>query len=235
MRIGLAVYEFRNNDIPFNLSQMEKALQKAHGHADLLCFGETFLQGFDALSWTYEEDKRIAVSRDSEIMNTLCRMTLEYGTDLLTGYIEKDAEALYSSCAVISGGKIIHNYRRISKGWKEFTKTDSHYREGTAAEVFEYKGRMIQIALCGDLWDFPERFVTDKPLFWPVYVNYSLAEWQTEAQEYACQAGRVSPRTLMVNSVSGNPDAFGGAYVFENGKVSRMLSPGQEGILFTEL
>ena len=235
MRIGLAAYEFRNNDIAFNLHQIEKALQKAQDIADLLCFGETFLQGFDALSWEYEKDKLIAVSRDSEIMNTLCRMTQAYGTDLLTGYIEKDAEALYSSCAVISEGKIIHNYRRISRGWKEFTRTDSHYREGTAAEPFEYKGCMLQLALCGDLWDFPERFVTDKPLFWPVYVNYSLAEWQTEAQEYACQAGRVSPRTLMVNSVSGNPDAFGGAYVFENGKVSRMLSPGQEGILFTEL
>ena len=235
MRIGLAAYEFRNNDIFFNLRQIEKALQEVRGHADLLCFGEAFLQGFDALSWEYEKDKLIAVSRDSEIMNTLCRMTQEYGTDLLTGYIEKDAEALYSSCAVISEGKIVHHYRRISKGWKEFTRTDSHYREGTVAEAFEYKGRMIQIALCGDLWDFPERFATDKPLIWPVYVNYSPDEWQTEAQEYACQAGRVSPLTLMVNSISGNPDAFGGAFVFENGKVCRMLSPGQEGILLTDI
>lgn len=235
MRIGLVAYEFRNNDIPFNLCRIERAMQKAHGLADLLCFGESFLQGFDALSWEYEKDKLIAVSRDSEIMNTLCRMTREYGTDLLTGYIERDAEALYSSCAVISGGRIIHNYRRISRGWKEFTRTDSHYREGTVTDTFDYKGRMIQIALCGDLWDFPERFMTDKPLIWPVYVNYSPDEWQTEAQEYACQAVRVSPRTLMVNSISGNPDAFGGAFVFENGKVSRMLSPGREGILFADI
>lgn len=49
MRIGLASYEVKNKDVAFNLSQMERAMEKARGKVELLCFGEAFLQGFDAL------------------------------------------------------------------------------------------------------------------------------------------------------------------------------------------
>lgn len=31
-------------------------MKAAQGKVGLLCFGETFLQGFDALSWEYEND-----------------------------------------------------------------------------------------------------------------------------------------------------------------------------------
>ena len=131
MKIGLAVYEFRNRDTAFNLSQMERAMRSARGKADLLCFGEAFLQGFDAFDWTYEADRERAVPADAEIIKRLCGMTARYGVDLLFGYLERAEDALYSSCAVLAEGKLIHNYRRISKGWKEYTRTDGHYREGT--------------------------------------------------------------------------------------------------------
>lgn len=105
LKIGLASYEFINNDIAFNISKMEKAMKNVQGRVDLLCFGETFLQGFDALRWDYEFDKEVAVSSNSEIMQRLCNMTLQYGVDLLFGYIEKCDESIFSSCAVIENGK----------------------------------------------------------------------------------------------------------------------------------
>ena len=36
---------------------------------------------------------------------------MQYGVSLITGYIERDREKLYSSCIVISEGEIVHNYR----------------------------------------------------------------------------------------------------------------------------
>lgn len=60
MYIGLAEYKFINNDIEFNISQIEKALQSSN-NIDMLCFGETFLQGFDSFNWNYELDKEIAI------------------------------------------------------------------------------------------------------------------------------------------------------------------------------
>ena len=47
MRIGLVSYRCENKNIAFNISQIEKAFREAKGKADLLCFGEAFLQGFD--------------------------------------------------------------------------------------------------------------------------------------------------------------------------------------------
>ena len=58
MKIGLAQYKFINNDISFNLSQLKRAASQYSGKVDLLCFGESFLQGFDSLSWDYENDKK---------------------------------------------------------------------------------------------------------------------------------------------------------------------------------
>lgn len=71
MKIGLVSYEFKNGEIEYNIEKIEKAIISANGKADLLCFGETFLQGFDSLSWNYETDKDVAITKDSLIMEKL--------------------------------------------------------------------------------------------------------------------------------------------------------------------
>ena len=235
MRIGLASYEFKNNDIGFNLSQIEKALKESRGQVELLCFGETFLQGFDALTWDYERDKHIAVSQDSPIMGRICDLTVQYGTDLLFGYIEREGEFLYSSCAVIEKGKLIHNYRRISKNWKEYSLTDDHYREGTTTDEFQYHGKSIMIGLCGDLWLFPERFKTKELLIWPVYVNFDLEEWKTCEGEYAQQAMLAAPKAVLINSLTKDPVSHGNAFYFHNGKVESKLEYDREKVLVVSL
>ena len=53
MKIGLASYRCENKNIEFNISRIERAMRKVQGKADLLCFGEAFLQGFDSLSLRY--------------------------------------------------------------------------------------------------------------------------------------------------------------------------------------
>lgn len=50
MKIGLVSFECKNKDIDFNLSQIHKAMSEMQGKVDVLCFGETFLQGFVSLS-----------------------------------------------------------------------------------------------------------------------------------------------------------------------------------------
>ena len=231
MKIGLASYGFRNNDVAFNTAQMERAMEAAQGRVDLLCFGETFLQGFDALSWNYDTDKDIAISTGSEVMRRLCGMTTEYQVDLLFGYIEKSGDSLYSSCAFIENGELTCNYRRISKGWKEYSITDGNFREGTETDGFSYHGQPMKIALCGDLWECPERFKTDGLLIWPVYVNFELDEWPRREIEYAQQARLAARRTLMVNSLSQNPVSHGGAFYFVDGKIEKKLAYDVEDIL----
>ena len=237
MKIALASARMRDRDIPYNLAQMERYMRQAQqAGAALVCFGETFLQGFDALTWRFADDQTMAISTDSSLFAGICHMSAKHSIDVLFGYVERSGDALFSSCALIADGELLHNYRRISKGWKEYTKTDEHYREGEAVEVFHYKGKRCVIGLCGDLWDCPERFALGAELlFWPVYTCWTAEEWENQSKaEYAQQANKCCPNTLYINSLC-DEDAFGGAAYFENGTVRTGLPMGQEGLLFVEV
>ena len=236
MKIGLVSYRCANRDPAFNMSQIELAIKRCQGKADLLCFGEAFLQGFDSLCWDYDTDKAAALEQSSETIARLCGWTVQYGISLITGYIEKDREKLYSSCIVLSDGKIVHNYRRISKGWKEYSITDGHYCEGTDTRPFSLKGKEISIALCGDLWDFPEKFRTESLLIWPVYVNYAPEEWNSGVlDEYAAQSALAARNVLMVNPLDNDPVNHGGSFRFQDGQIAERLPFDEEGILIINI
>lgn len=236
MRIGLVSYRCENRNVAFNMKQIELAMKRAEGKVDLLCFGEAFLQGFDALCWDYDSDTTIALDLSSDTIFKLRNWTVQYGISLIVGYIEKDQEKLYSSCVVISRGEIVHNYRRISKGWKEFSKTDGHYCEGNKTEQFHLQKKTLTLALCGDLWEFPERFKTDQLLIWPVYVNYSIEEWNSGIlDEYASQAAMVANDVLMINSIDNEPLNHGGAFHFHDGCIVEKIPFDQEGILVVDI
>lgn len=236
MRIGLVSYRCENRNTIFNMSQIELAMKRSEGKVDLLCFGEAFLQGFDALSWDYEADKAIALEQSSETIAQLQKWTMQYGISLSTGYIEKDQEKLYSSCVVISDGAIIHNYRRISKGWKEYWKTDGHYCEGNETGTFRLYGKDMELALCGDLWEVPDRFRTKHLLIWPVYVNFTPEEWDHGVlDEYAAQAFLAASDVLMINPIDDEPVNHGGSFHFHNGQTAAKIPFDQEGILIVEI
>lgn len=237
MIIGLASYEFKNNQIDDNIAQIEKAIIFAQERADLICFGETFLQGFDSLSWQYIIDKERAISQNSDAMDKIKKLSLKYHVDLLIGYIENDRECIFSSCVVIEKGRILYNYRRITKNWKEYSITDGHYGEGDQCSSFIYKNREFKIALCGDMWICPEKFKTDGILIWPVYCNFKKEEWEnTEQFEYATQSLLASTDVLLVNSITREePKSVGGAYYFHNGKIKQKLSLNKEDILFVQI
>ena len=116
MRVGLVSFICKNKDITYNLSQIERAMREVQGKVDLICFGEAYLQGFDCLCWDYKTDKDIAVDISSELMRQLCILTKKYGVALITGYIEKDQDSLYSSLlrmaefCTITGG-----YQKVGK------------------------------------------------------------------------------------------------------------------------
>lgn len=234
VKFGLASYKFINNDIEYNISQIEKAIKEKNG-VNMLCFGEAFLQGFDAFNWNYNHDKDIAITQSSKTMKRLEKLSLDNKVDLGIGYLEKEEDKLYSSYAIIIEGKLKYNYRRISKGWKDYTKTDFHYKEGNKVFNFNYKGLDIAIALCGDLWDYSEKFKAKDLLLWPIYVNFSLKQWQKLEREYVIQAFKVANQALMINSLSDDPKSYGGSFYFKKGNILQKLDYDQEGILIVEV
>lgn len=237
MKIALASARIVDRDIKYNLSQMERYMREAKTNgADLVCFGEAFLQGFNALSWQYEKDKKTALATSSQEFKQIKALTKEIDIDVLFGYNELEEDTLYSSCALMADGEILHNYRRISRGWKEYSQTDEHYKEGLTVDVFDYKGKKCVIGLCGDLWDHPERFALGEDLLlWPVYVCWTKEEWENGGKlEYAEQAKLCCENTLYINSVC-EGDAFGGAAYFFGGNIQSELPILEEGLLVVEV
>lgn len=237
LKIALASAKFIDKNIKYNAEKITDLMVKAKKQeADIICFGEAFLQGFDAFCWNFEDDKNIAVETFSEIFELLTEKSKEIGIDLMFGFLEKSGDKLYSSYALIENGSLSQLYRRISKGWKEYSITDEHYVEGNSTACFDYRGKKCTVALCGDLWDFPERFdLGEDILFWPVYISYSPEEWNSGTEkEYAEQAKLVAKHTLLINSIC-DGDSFGGCFEFIDGEVSSGLPMGSEGILLVNI
>ncbi|MDR2617569.1 MAG: hypothetical protein LBC62_01750 [Treponema sp.] len=70
MKIGPAAAKFVNNDIDFNYKNSTVMLEKAKRfNVDLLLFGETYLQGFESLSWKPEIDLETGIEKS--FVNTI--------------------------------------------------------------------------------------------------------------------------------------------------------------------
>ena len=71
MKIALCSAENIDNDIDFNLTQIELFIKNTKSeNPDLLLFGEAFLQGFDSICFEYQKDIKIAVSINDELITS---------------------------------------------------------------------------------------------------------------------------------------------------------------------
>lgn len=245
MRIALASAPVMDNKIEANKACILQAMELCSGKADLVVFGEAVLQGFNALSWDYEADRHIAVSQTDDSITQICQAAKRYRIAVSFGYIEKAGETLFSSQIVIDDlGSILHNFHRVSIGWKEYWRTDAHYQEGGTLGAFSYRGKRFSIGLCGDLWTAgrPEemRNLQADIILWPVWCDYNAAEWNSRIKyEYAVQAALCGEQVLLVNPFCANPStkdcASGGAVFFKSGTIATEAPAGNSGILIVEV
>jgi len=238
MKIGLAVCKIENNKIDKNKYKIIKTIKKAKKRAvDLLLFSESALQGFDSLSWEYEKDITVALSAESKVIREIADACGKNHVAIGLGYIELFQNELYSSYIIIGkDGNTIHNYKRISAGWKEWG-TDSHYKEGTVIGSFSFMDKKFSIGLCGDFWeeDILEQYgkCNTDYVCWPVFTDYKRKEWVTSAEtEYEAQSKRIGLHVFQINHISKRTSkALGGAYYYNNGKIKKKLALAKEGIL----
>lgn len=245
MKIALASVPVRDRDISYNRNMILQTISTCRGKADLVIFGESVLQGFNCMDWRYSSDKNMAASRRGEEISEIAQAAKCNAIAVSFGYIEKTGDTLYSSQIVINDhGEVIHNFRRVSVGWKKYWLTDSHYREGTCFEPFVYKDKCFAIGLCGDLWadGKPEemRSLGADVILWPVYCDFTAEEWNKVVKfEYARQAALCGGTVLYVNSVCINPEAedrsTGGAALMQEGRITAEVPAGVPGLLIVDV
>lgn len=231
----------RDNQLDHQMAVMQAFLQASRG-SHLLCFGESFLQGFEGLTWDYATDRERAISLNGSQMEAIRELARRFRRGLSFGFIELFEDMLYSSNIVLdSEGNTVDLFRRVSLGWKEHSITGPEYREGPGFHGFELQSVRTVTAICGDLW-YAENLAAIKALepqvlLWPLYVDYAAHGWEGETRaEYAEQASGLGCPVLMINSLVDDPQrANGGAVVFHRGRVLAELPMGQIGMLSFDL
>lgn len=244
MKCALAAIGFINGNVTHNKTVILETMQRYASKADIVVFGEAFLQGFYAANFDVAHDEKVAIRQDDLVIEEIREAAKENQIAVSFGFVEKSGEFFYSSQITIDAqGNIIDLYRRVSPGWK-LPEANVQYREGPGFHVFTYMQQKIAVGLCGDLW-FDEnvnemRQLHPDLIFWPVYTDFNYQEWNTSAKyEYAQQAGKIGGKILYVNSVCADREfdevARGGAVFFEDGKICEEISSGQEGVLIVEV
>ncbi len=242
--IALAAVGFRNGNIAYNKEKIKTVIREHGYQSDLILFGETFLQGFDSLSWDYEIDKNMAVTINDPVIEEIRKTAKECAVTVSFGYIEKEDESLFSSQLTIGkSGDILDNFRRVSVGWKE-PVADSHYKEGDGFHTFRFEDKECAVGLCGDLWDDTNvermKALGADVVLWPVYTDFNYEEWNnTIKYEYAEQAACFGQGVCYVNSVCMDRDAYeiakGGAAYFLDGRIKYQTPAGEESVLYIRL
>lgn len=244
MKCALAALGFINENIQYNKEVIIKTMAKCSKKADIVIFGEAFLQGFYGINFLVEHDSAFAVTKDDLVIKEICATSKKYNIAVSFGFIEKFDGCFYSSQITIdSKGFIIDIYRRVSPGWKEKFANEK-YQEGKEFHTFIYMNKKILVGLCGDLWidDNINKIMKLSPdiIFWPVYVDFNYNEWNKNIKyEYAKQVERIASKVLYVNSICKDKNkeeyAQGGAALFNNGKIIQEVPAGEESILFVEV
>lgn len=78
MKYALAAVGFINEDIEYNKAVLADTLRKCAGRADVVIFGEAFLQGFYGINFIAKHDTTVSISRDDMIIREICSMAKEY-------------------------------------------------------------------------------------------------------------------------------------------------------------
>lgn len=245
MLCALAAVGFLNDDISYNRKIIEDTLRVCSGKADLVLFGEAFLQGFYAATFEEAHDETIALSVEDDTITFLRAAAKAHNIAVSFGFIEKDGNCFYSSQMTIGkDGEILDLFRRVSKGWK-LPHASGRYREGEGFHTFCYMDKTLAVGLCGDLWDDENvrkmRALSPDAILWPVYTDFAADAWNTEIKhEYAQQAECFGAKALYVNPYCVDKQqeediAKGGAALFENGSITAETPAGKASLLFVNI
>ena len=97
MKCALAALGFIDGDLQHNKRVIIDTMKKYSDTADIVIFGEAFLQGFYCADFNVEHDEKIALSRNDSIITEICSTAEEYKLAVSFGFIEKEGECFYSS------------------------------------------------------------------------------------------------------------------------------------------
>jgi 5-aminopentanamidase len=131
-----------------NLDAVDKMLSGIK--ADLIVLPELFATGYTFQ--TSHEVAELSENPDDVTSRFLCQKSMDSGSAVVAGFIERDGNSYYNSAYLISSGTITGIYRKMHL----FNKEKLFFSPGTISlKVYEIKSVKIGIMICFD-WIYPE-------------------------------------------------------------------------------
>jgi len=86
VKCALASMGFLNGDVQYNKNIIIDTVKKHSQNADIVIFGEAFLQGFYSITFDCEHDMELAITQDDSIIWEICSIAKRYNTAISFGY-----------------------------------------------------------------------------------------------------------------------------------------------------
>lgn len=145
MRVATCQLPEVRSDVVRAMSLMRSYALDAERHgADLVCFPECFLQGYDIRPG---HAANVAMELDSPEFNEVLRFLTPVTPVTVFGLIEKDGGLLYNTALAIEHGKVIARYRKthLLKGEMRV------FERGNGSPIFDVRSIKVGINICYDL------------------------------------------------------------------------------------
>src|ERR687897_3683474 len=148
MKVALAQINTVVGDVWGNVEKASDALRRAvDSDADLVAFPELATTGYPP------EDLLLRPSFIRDNLDALEEFAgrVPEGVAAAIGFVDLNGD-LYNSCAVISGGEILHRYhKRYLPNYGVFDE-NRYFREGSGAPIFKLGDAFLGLSVCEDIW-----------------------------------------------------------------------------------
>ena len=148
MRVALAQINTTVGDIWGNVEKMADALERAvDSGADLVAYPELTIPGYPP------EDLLMRPSFIEENRRALGEFAGQVPENVVAavGFVDLDAD-LYNSCAVLSGGEVLHRYHKHYLPNYGVFDENRYFREGSGAPIVDLGGDLVGVSVCEDIW-----------------------------------------------------------------------------------
>jgi NAD+ synthase (glutamine-hydrolysing) len=148
MKVALAQINTVVGDVWGNVEKASDVLRRAvDAGADLVAFPELATTGYPP------EDLLLRPSFIRDNLDALEEFAgrVPEGVAAAIGFVDLNGD-LYNSCAVISGGEILHRYhKRYLPNYGVFDE-NRYFREGAGAPIFKLGAAFVGLSVCEDIW-----------------------------------------------------------------------------------
>ena len=227
MKIVLETCESICYDVPANIRLMvERTREAAQAGAECICFGASFLQGIDALTWNVANDVHLAIKIYSVEMKILMETAKYYDIAIAFGFYEECYRSFYCSYVFIdNNGVIIDMYRSCCQDWRHPDADVNRYKGGPDFHAFMYKDKRFLSTLGNDLEDEGRlqqiNEIEKDVILCPAVGFLSEEAWTNKQIQLASQYTKVNQKMLFVPTLSYQTAPYGCSLSIIDGKIEK--------------